>query len=133
MYITRFITRIKIIITKNDDDDDDDNNNNNNNNYNSDTDKIPGTVSINELQPKAHGLNPVLQKLNKQNNTKKKVMIIIMIRNVPDIFLSVAPFIRQQLIKTKMYRKKKLQENVDEMTGRVCSNDQETASHILMW
>ena len=102
MYITRFITRIKIIITKNDDDDDDDDNNNNN--YNSNTDKIPGTVSIDELQPKAHGLNPVLQKLNKQNNTKKKV-IIIMIRNVPDIVLSVATFIRQQLIKTKMYRK----------------------------
>ena len=75
MYITRFITRIKIIITKNDDDDDDDDdddNNNNNNNYNSNTGKIPGTVSIDELQPKAYGLNPVLQKLNKQNNTKKK-------------------------------------------------------------
>ena len=56
-----------------------------------------------------------------------------MIRNVPDIVLSVATFIRQQLIKTKMYRKEKLQENVDEMNCRVCSNDQETASHILMW
>ena len=51
---------------------------------------------------------------------------------VPDIVPSVDMFIRQQLINTKMYRKEKLQENVDQINCRVCSNDQETVSHVLV-
>ena len=34
-------------------------------------------------------------------------------------------------INTKKYRKEKLQESVVEINCRVCSNDQETVSHIL--
>ena len=52
-------------------------------------------------------------------------------RNIPDTVLSVDTSITQQLINAKMYRKEKLLENVDETNRQVCSNDQETVSH--MW
>ena len=32
---------------------------------------------VNSLAPKAHGLDPVLQRLNKQNNVRKIIIIII--------------------------------------------------------
>ena len=52
-------------------------------------------------------------------------------KNIPDIVLSVDTSIRQQLMNTKVYRKNKLQESVDEANRRLCSNDQETVPHIL--
>ena len=58
-------------------------------------------------------------------------IIIIITTTTIDIVMSVDTSIRQQLINTQMYRKEKLQENVEEINCRVCSNDQETVSHIL--
>ena len=52
-------------------------------------------------------------------------------KNIPDIVLSVDTSIRQELMNTKVYRKHKLQESVDETNCRLCSNDQETVPHIL--
>ena len=52
-------------------------------------------------------------------------------KNMPDIVLSVDTSIRQQLMNTKVYRKTKLQENVDETNDRLCSDGQETVPHIL--
>ena len=52
-------------------------------------------------------------------------------KNIPDMVLLVDTSIRQQLMNTKVYRKNKLRESVDETNCRLCSNDQETVPHIL--
>ena len=52
-------------------------------------------------------------------------------KNITDIILSVDTSIRQQLMNSKVYRKNKLQESVDETNCRLCSNNQETVPHIL--
>ena len=58
-------------------------------------------------------------------------------KSIPDIVLSVDTSIRQQLMNTKVYRKNKSQESVDETNCRLCSNDQETVSRnstpYTMW
>ena len=51
-------------------------------------------------------------------------------KNIPDTVLSVDTSIRQQLMNTKVYKKHKLQESVDETNCRLCSNDQKTVPHI---
>ena len=41
---------------------------------------LKGSVNkVNSLAPKVHGLDPVLQSLNKQNNIKKMIIIVIII------------------------------------------------------
>ena len=51
-------------------------------------------------------------------------------RNIPDIVYSVNTNLRQQLLPTKTYEKTKLQQHVDYLNCRMCSQKQETVTHI---
>ena len=52
-------------------------------------------------------------------------------KNIPDIVMSIDTSIRQQLLNTKTYRSQKLHEQVEELSCRLCSEKQETVSHVL--
>ena len=52
-------------------------------------------------------------------------------KNIPDIVMSIDTSIRQQLLNTKTYRSHKLHEQVEELSCRLCSEKQETVSHVL--
>jgi hypothetical protein len=52
-------------------------------------------------------------------------------RNIPDIVYSVNNNLRQQLLPTKMYQSTKLQQQVDDLNCRMCSQKQETVAHIM--
>ena len=45
--------------------------------------------------------------------------------------MSIDTSIRQQLLNTKTYRSQKLHQQVEELSCRLCSEKQETVSHIL--
>ena len=52
-------------------------------------------------------------------------------KNIPEIVMSIDTSIRQQLLNTKIYRSQKLHEHVEELFCRVCTEKQETVSHVL--
>ena len=52
-------------------------------------------------------------------------------RNIPDIVYSVNTNLRQQLLSTKKYEKIKLKQNVDDLKCRMCSQGQESVTHIM--
>ncbi|XP_068675406.1 uncharacterized protein [Montipora capricornis] len=52
-------------------------------------------------------------------------------RNIPDIVYSVNTNLRQQLLPTKTYEKTKLHQHVDDLKCRMCSQKQETVTHIM--
>ncbi|XP_067056937.1 uncharacterized protein [Acropora muricata] len=52
-------------------------------------------------------------------------------RNIPDIVYSVNTNLRQQLLPTKTYEKCKLQQHLDDLNCRMCSQKQETVTHIM--
>ena len=51
-------------------------------------------------------------------------------RNIPDIVYSVNTNLRQHLLPTKTYEKSKLQQHVDDLNCRMCSQ-KETVTHIM--
>ena len=51
--------------------------------------------------------------------------------NIPDIVYSVNTNLRQQLLPTKTYEKCKLQQHLDDLNCRMCSQKQETVTHIM--
>ena len=51
-------------------------------------------------------------------------------KNIPDAKMSINTSIRQQLLNTKTYRSQTLHEQVEELSCRLCSKQQESASHI---
>lgn len=52
-------------------------------------------------------------------------------RNIPEIVYSVNTNLRQQLLPTKTYEKTKLHQHVDDLKCRMCSQKQETVTHIM--
>ena len=52
-------------------------------------------------------------------------------RNIPDFVYSVNTNLRQQLLPTKTYEKVKLQQHVNDLNRRMCSQKQETVPHIM--
>ena len=52
-------------------------------------------------------------------------------RNIPDILYSVNTNLRQQLPPTKTYEKCKLQQHLNVLNCRMCSQKQETVTHIM--
>ena len=52
-------------------------------------------------------------------------------RNIPDIVYSVNTNLRQQLLPTKTYEKTKLHQHVDDLKCRMCSQKQDTVTHIM--
>ena len=52
-------------------------------------------------------------------------------RNIPDIVYSVNTNLRQQLLPTKTYEETKLQQHVGDWNCRMCSQKQETVTHIM--
>ena len=52
-------------------------------------------------------------------------------RNIPDIVYSVKTNLQQELLPMKTYEKTMLQQHIDDLNCRMCSQKQETFTHIM--
>lgn len=52
-------------------------------------------------------------------------------KNIPDVVSSIHTSILQQLVSTKVYKKKKLQESINDTTCRFCHSSEENIPHIM--